>query len=103
MPGEPKDADDSTVFQIWSAFASPDETLRMREEFANGIAWGEAKKQLFELVNAELAAARERYNRLMDDPAHIEGVLRKGADRAREYSAPLMQKVREAVGISSVA
>ena len=32
----------------------------MREQFAEGIAWGEAKKQLFELVNTQLADARER-------------------------------------------
>ncbi|NND67979.1 MAG: tryptophan--tRNA ligase, partial [Halioglobus sp.] len=48
-PGEPKDPDDSTVFQVWAAFADESETARMRAEFDNGIAWGEAKKQLFEL------------------------------------------------------
>jgi tryptophanyl-tRNA synthetase len=101
-PGEPKDPDSSTVFQIWAAFANEAETLRMRREFENGIAWGEAKKQLFELVNGELAAARERYNQLMDDPAHIEATLRKGAERARAYSVPLMEKVRNAVGISPI-
>ena len=99
-PGEPKDPDSSTVFQVWAAFASPEETARMRTEFENGIAWGEAKKQLFELVNAELADARGRYLELMDDPAHIEQVLQKGAERAREHSAPLMARVRDAVGIS---
>ncbi len=50
-PGEPKNPDDSTVFQLWTAFASLEETARMRHEFENGIAWGEAKKQLFELIN----------------------------------------------------
>jgi tryptophanyl-tRNA synthetase len=102
-PGEPKDPEDSTVFQVWAAYASPGETQRMRREFENGIAWGEAKKQLFELVNGELAAARERYERLMDDPGHIEAVLKQGAERAREYSVPLMQKVRAAVGIGAMA
>lgn len=102
-PGEPKDADDSTVFQIWAAFASAQETQRMREEFANGIAWGEAKKQLFELINTELSPARIRYQELMEDPAYIEGVLQKGAERAREHSTPLMQKIRKAVGISALA
>jgi tryptophanyl-tRNA synthetase len=101
-PGEPKDPDSSTVFQVWAAFASAAETERMRSEYANGIAWGEAKKQLFELVNGELSSARVRYNQLMDDPAHIEAILLKGAERAREHSAPLMAKVREAVGISSL-
>ena len=102
-PGEPKDPDDSTVFQVWAAFASTDETARMRREFENGIAWGEAKKQLFELVNAELFDAREQYTRLMDDPGHIERVLQQGAERARQHSTALMQKVRAAVGISAVA
>ena len=101
-PGEPKDPDDSTVFQIWEAFASPDETARMRSEFANGIAWGEAKKQLFELINGELAEARGTYNRLMEDPGYIESVLLKGAERAREHSSTLMSKVREAVGIGAI-
>jgi len=102
-PGEPKDPQDSTVFQLWSAFASEEETARMRVEFENGIAWGEAKKQLFELVNGELAGARERYQQLMDDPAYIEEMLLKGARRAREHSEPLMKKIREAVGISAVS
>ena len=101
-PGEPKDPDDATVFQVWAAFADADETARMRREFANGIAWGEAKKQLFELVNAELAPARERYNALLDDPGYIESVLLKGAERARDKSVPLMAKVREAVGIGAL-
>ncbi|MEH6581907.1 MAG: tryptophan--tRNA ligase [Halioglobus sp.] len=102
-PGEPKDADDSTVFQVWSAFASPEEITRMRQEFADGIAWGEAKKQLFELVNGEIGEARARYQQLMDDPGYIESVLKKGAERARGHSAPLMDKVRAAVGISAIS
>ena len=101
-PGEPKDPDDSTVFQVWSAFADEAETARMRKEFENGIAWGEAKKQLFELVNDEIGAARGRYNELMDDPGYIEETLLKGAERAREHSSALIAKVREAVGISAI-
>ena len=54
-PGEPKDADDSTVFQIWQAFASAEQSADMRQQFADGIAWGEAKQCLFELINQELA------------------------------------------------
>jgi tryptophanyl-tRNA synthetase len=39
----------------------------------------------------------------MEDPGHIESLLQRGAERAREHSAPLMQKVRQAVGISAIA
>ena len=101
-PGVPKDPDDSTVFQLWAAFASVEETARMRNEFQAGIAWGEAKKQLFELINSELADARDNYMRLMDDPGHIEAVLLQGAERARHYSGEMICKVREAVGIGAI-
>lgn len=101
-PGEPKQPDDSTVFQLWAAFASAEETARMRREFEAGIAWGEAKKQLFELINSELAGARDQYKRLMNDPAYIESVLVRGAERARQHSSVMMQKVRAAVGIAAL-
>lgn len=99
-PGEPKDPDDSIVFDIWQAFASEAQTQDMRQQFDNGIAWGEAKKALFELVNQELAPARERYNALMENPAEMEAILARGAEKARDYSAPLMAEIRRAVGIS---
>ncbi|MFL0809634.1 MAG: tryptophan--tRNA ligase [Agarilytica sp.] len=98
-PGEPKDPNDSTLFEVWQAFASAEQTEYMRKEFENGIAWGEAKKQLFELVNAEISPARERYNALMDDTSEIERTLTLGAEKARDYASPLMEKVRRAVGI----
>ncbi|PVZ66424.1 tryptophan--tRNA ligase [Pelagibaculum spongiae] len=98
-PGEPKDPDTSAVFQIWQAFATPAQVAEMRTEFENGIAWGEAKKRLFELVNAEIAPARERYNEIMDDPEFLEAELQKGAEKARAQAAPFMEKVRKATGI----
>ena len=98
-PGEAKDPDDSTVFDLWQAFASDEQTRQMHQAFAEGIAWGEAKKQLFELINGHLAEARERYNELMDRPDYIEDVLGAGAIRAREHSRPFLEQLRQAVGI----
>lgn len=98
-PGEPKDPNDSTVFEIWKAFASEAQTEEMRRAYADGIAWGEAKKQLFELINSEIASARERYDSLMQDSQQVEEILQKGALKAREHSSRLLSKVRKAVGI----
>ena len=98
-PGEPKDPDTSTVFQVWQAFASKQQTEAMRQAFLEGIAWGEAKKQLFELVNTEVADARERYHDLLANPAHIENVLQEGAEKARDYATPFLAQLRKAVGI----
>ena len=98
-PGEPKDPDTSAVFQIWQAFASKDQTQQMRAEFANGIAWGEAKRQLFELVNEQLREPREKYLQLLENPAEVEAVLQQGARKARQQSSALIAKVRSAAGI----
>ncbi|MBX2808340.1 MAG: tryptophan--tRNA ligase [Cellvibrionaceae bacterium] len=98
-PGEAKDPETSAVFQIWQAFATEEQTATMRAAFLEGIAWGEAKKQLFELVNTEIGDARERYNALLQAPDHIEVVLRRGAEKARDYAGPFVAKLRKAVGI----
>ncbi len=98
-PGESKDPDDSTVFQVWCAFADEAEREQMRQAFADGIAWGEAKKQLFERVNDELAPARHIYDRLMANPEDVEVILKQGAERLRPQSIALLEKVRRAVGL----
>ncbi len=101
-PGEPKDPDEASVFAVYAAFASPVERDEMRRAFADGIAWGEVKQQLFERVNAELAAPRERYEALINDPARIEAELKRGAERARDVAAPFIRSLREAVGIRAL-
>jgi tryptophanyl-tRNA synthetase len=98
-PGEPKDPDSSALFQIWKAFATESQTAEMRREFANGIAWGEAKRQLFELVNEQLLEPREKYMQLLENPAQVEDVLVRGAVKARKESTLLIKKLRSAVGI----
>lgn len=101
-PGQAKDPDTSPVFQIWQAFATAEQTAQMRQQFAEGIAWGEAKRQLFELINGQLSEARDKYESLLANPTHIEEILQRGAEKARAYSQPLLEKVREAVGIRKI-
>lgn len=102
-PGEPKDPDTSTVFQLWCAFADPGEREQMREDFAQGIGWGDAKKRLFALVDAEISEARERYHELMARPQHVEDILQAGAERLRHQSRALLDEVRDAVGLRRYA
>ncbi|GAB1262066.1 tryptophan--tRNA ligase [Aurantivibrio plasticivorans] len=98
-PGDPKDPDDSTVFEVWRAFATTRQIADMKQAFADGIAWGEAKKQLFELINKQLAEPRERYKELLANPAQIESALRAGSEKARAISSPFMRELRQAIGI----
>ncbi|TBR43096.1 tryptophan--tRNA ligase [Marinomonas agarivorans] len=100
-PGEPKDPNDSTVFDIYSAFATPEQKEEMRQKFLDGIAWGEAKKELFALVNNELAEAREKYQTLMANPQRIEDILQAGAVRARTRAKLIVTSARQAMGLVS--
>ena len=98
-PGEPKDTGDSTLFDIYKAFATAEETDEITKRYAEGIAWGEMKQLLFEYLNEHLKPAREGYNRLIADPAIVEAELQKGAKKAREIAAPYLAQIRDAIGI----
>jgi tryptophanyl-tRNA synthetase len=98
-PGEPKDTEGSTLFEIYKAFASADETADIEKRYADGIAWGEMKQVLFEYINEHIKPARAEYQRLIDDPAVVEQELLKGAEKAREISVPYLEEIRYAVGI----
>ena len=103
-PGEAKDTEGSALFQLFQAFASADETAAMRDAYAQGIGWGDAKQKLFERIDAELSPMRERYNALMQEPQKIEEMLREGARVARErHGLPLMRRLREAVGLRDLS
>jgi len=98
-PGEPKQTEDSALFAIYSAFANAEQRAEMKQAFADGIAWGAAKQQCFELINSEISEARLAYEELVAEPARIEARLQEGAVRAREVAAPFIQQLRDAVGI----
>ena len=98
-PGEPKDPDDSTLFDIYKAFATEEETAGIEQAYADGIAWGEMKQTLFEYINSHIAPAREEYERLIANPADVEAALQQGAERARELARPYLDEIRQAIGI----
>ena len=98
-PGQPKDINNSILYDIYRAFATPEETKNIQLLYQEGIAWGEMKNILFECINDQLKPARREFQRLIDDPAEIENQLKKGARKAREISVPYIQKIRNAVGI----
>ncbi len=98
-PGEPKDTEGSTLYDIYKAFATPGEIKEIEKRYADGIAWGEMKQLLFEYINEHIKPARQEYQRLLDDPAIVENELQRGAERAREVSVPYLAEIREAIGI----
>jgi tryptophanyl-tRNA synthetase len=102
-PEEPKDYNTCTLFSIYEAFATKDEITAMKKRYKEGIAWGTMKQELFEYINETLKEPRIKYNELINSPGDIENILTKGKNKAREYSVPFLAKIRQAVGIQSLA
>jgi tryptophanyl-tRNA synthetase len=100
-PGEAKDPDNSHLFTLYQAFSTAEQQAEFRADLLGGLAWGEAKQRLFELLDNELGEARERYNALIERPADLEDILLAGAAKARKIATPFLGELREAVGLRS--
>jgi tryptophanyl-tRNA synthetase len=101
-PDEPKSVEGSALFQIYQAFASTDETEALRQAYARGISWGDAKHIVFERIDQEIAPMRAAYQALIDNPAKIEAILKTGAAKARAVATPFMSQLRHAVGLRNL-
>ncbi len=98
-PGEAKDPDAAHLFTLYRAFASEAQAAEMHAALRGGLAWGEAKQALFELLDGQLEPMREKYEALMAKPADIEATLQAGAAKARAIATPLLRELRAAVGL----
>src|SRR5690606_27282834 len=82
-PGEAKDAEGSHLYTLYRAFATPAESAAFRKALEEGLAWGEAKTQLCDRIEAELGPMRDRYEDFIARPERIEDILQAGAEKAR--------------------
>ena len=96
----PKDPARSTIFQLYSLFASNNEIADMRERFQRGgTGYGDFKKQLFAKLWEYFAPMRKRREEILADKSYIDNVLDRGAKRANRVANQVMQRVRDAVGL----
>jgi len=96
----PKDPSRSTIFQLYSLFASKNEIAEMQEQFQKGgTGYGDFKKQLFEKLWEYFAPMRKRREEILADKTYIDNVLARGAKCANEIADQVMQRVRNAVGL----
>jgi len=99
-PEAPKDPDNSIIFSIYKAVATPDETRALADRFRAGIGWGDAKKALLDRIETEVGEARTRYDALMADTSKVDALLAEGAAKARPTARATLDRVRSAIGIS---
>jgi tryptophanyl-tRNA synthetase len=63
-----------------------------------GRQFSEFKQDFVELAVATLSPVTAEVARLRRDPGHVDDILRKGADRAKQLAEPILEQVYAAVG-----
>jgi len=97
---DPKNPDDCNVYKLSRLFLDKagDAALRQRYQ-AGGLAFGDAKQELFEMVRGYFAPQSEYRRELLANPDVIRGILAKGADKARYAANKTLRKVRKKTGL----
>jgi tryptophanyl-tRNA synthetase len=83
-----------SIFQAFSGW-TPD---KMRAHFS-GMRYGDLKKQVAEMVIANLEPLQKRYAEIMDEPGYLAGVLKEGAERVSPIAKSTVQLVKERMGL----
>jgi tryptophanyl-tRNA synthetase len=99
LPGEPKDPEGAHLVTLFDAFADAAQREAFRADLRSGLAWGEAKQRLVDLIEAHVGPMRASYAELVAHPERIEAVLQAGADKARARATPFLKELRHAVGL----
>lgn len=86
----------SNLLTIYSALTGRS-VEELEKEYA-GRGYGDFKKDLGEVVVDFVTPFRDRTLELLDDRAELDGVLRRGAERAREVAERTLADVYERVG-----
>ena len=99
-PDEPKDPDACNLFNIYKFFAPAERLAEIRHKYIQGgLAYGELKQELADLILLYFKDGREKFTQLMADKRSIDAMLIEGAEKARAIAKPILAKVRKATGI----
>jgi tryptophanyl-tRNA synthetase len=94
LAGRPEAAN---LVNIYAALANED-AKAVLAEFA-GKNFSEFKPRLAELAGAELTPITRRIRELTADPAEIDRLLGRGADKAAAIAEPILARTYEIVGL----
>ncbi|MEO1248320.1 MAG: tryptophan--tRNA ligase [Pseudomonadota bacterium] len=101
LPDNPDDLAErpeaTNLVNIYAALAASD-VQSVLNEFG-GKPFSDFKPAMADLAVSVLAPIATEANRLMADPAQIDALLAKGADKANEMSAPILDETRHIMGL----
>lgn len=69
-------------------------------DFADARGYGDLKSRVAEIVIDALMPIQQRYYEYMDDPAELDRMLAKGAERAAAVATPKMDEIKHRMGLT---
>ena len=99
-PEQPKDPDTCTLVALLRAFADPGTVAAVEERYrTGGIGYGEVKARLADAIDAQVAPMRNRYQRLLTDPAELDVRLAEGERHACQRADRTLARTMVAMGL----
>ncbi len=96
---EPKDPGNCLIFEMFRRLASEGEIQGLRERYAQGISWGEAKSVLFEKLEDHFKDKKPIYDHYIRQPGKMEKILQKGCEKARAEARAFLKEIKMSLGL----
>jgi len=94
-----KDPESCNIFKLYKLLATDMDSDSLRKKYmAGNYGYGEAKKELFELICDKYKYEREKFNYLMNNKDILDSELSIGAEKARKIARTVLTRVREEIG-----
>lgn len=97
---QPKQIEGSLLGQLMQAVNPGEYKSFVAHGATPGVGYGDLKKKLLAEIQARFAPFQEKFKHYQAHPAEVEEVLRAGAARARALAIPVLEKARQATGLS---
>ena len=99
LPGEPKDTD-NTICKLYKLFATSEKYQDFASRMQSGLGWGDAKKELFNVVNEYISPMREKYNYYQSHREEVDKILKEGAIKAKQIASKNLLKIKKMIGVT---
>lgn len=98
---EPKDPDNSVLFDLCRLFYAEAELQELRDRFLTpGLQYGVVKQELFERIWEYFQPYRDKRAYYAAHPDEVRAILKTGAEKARAIGAEYLAKARRNVGLN---
>ncbi|MBT4692919.1 MAG: tryptophan--tRNA ligase [Woeseia sp.] len=97
---EAKDPETDHLYQLFCLFGKGEQQQEMAAMYRQGgFGYGDVKKKIAAAAESYFGPARERREKLIQDPDFVRDVLTAGAAKARLKAAEVLDRVQHATGL----